>query len=37
MAQKSTCKDLSRNGLSPGHHAKAAYTLTTKRASLRSH
>ncbi|TLF43948.1 acetyltransferase [Lacticaseibacillus zeae] len=37
MAQNSTCKDLSRNDLSPGHHAKATYTLTSKHAGSRSH
>ncbi|TLF38068.1 ATP-dependent nuclease subunit B [Lacticaseibacillus zeae] len=37
LAQESACKDLGRNGLSPGHHTpKATYTPTPKRANSRS-
>ncbi|MCT3191010.1 ATP-dependent nuclease subunit B [Lacticaseibacillus rhamnosus] len=36
-AQKSACKDLSRNGQSPATTAKAAYTPTSNRAGSRSH
>ncbi|MCT3146807.1 acetyltransferase [Lacticaseibacillus rhamnosus] len=36
MAQKSACKDLSRNGQSPAITSEAAYTPTSKRASSRS-
>ncbi|ARD33520.1 acetyltransferase [Lacticaseibacillus rhamnosus] len=33
MAQKSACKDLSRNGQSPTITPQAAYTPTSNRAS----
>ncbi|WP_225363156.1 hypothetical protein, partial [Lacticaseibacillus rhamnosus] len=36
LAQKSACKDLSRNGQSPAITSEAAYTPTSKRASSRS-
>ncbi|AGP72212.1 acetyltransferase [Lacticaseibacillus rhamnosus] len=36
-AQKSACKDLSRNGQRPAITAKATYTPTSKRASSRLH
>ncbi|PLA56992.1 hypothetical protein G3T12_10255 [Lacticaseibacillus rhamnosus] len=35
-AQKSACKDLSRNGQRPAITAKAAYTPTSNRAGSRS-
>ncbi|EKS49132.1 Alpha-galactosidase [Lacticaseibacillus rhamnosus LRHMDP3] len=35
-AQKSACKDLSRNGQSPAITSEATYTPTSKRASSRS-
>ncbi|AGP74621.1 ATP-dependent nuclease, subunit B [Lacticaseibacillus rhamnosus LOCK908] len=35
-AQKSTCKDLSRNGQSAAITSEAAYTPTSKRAGSRS-
>ncbi|MBS4971977.1 acetyltransferase [Lacticaseibacillus rhamnosus] len=36
-AQKSACKDLSRNGQRPAITAEATYTPTSKRAGSRSH
>ncbi|AQY36294.1 hypothetical protein CCE29_05520 [Lacticaseibacillus rhamnosus] len=36
-AQKSACKDLSRNGQSPAVTSKATYTPTSERAGSRSH
>ncbi|MBS9527563.1 acetyltransferase [Lacticaseibacillus rhamnosus] len=36
-AQKSACKDLSRNGPSPAITPEATYTPTSKRAGSRSH
>ena len=35
-AQKSACKDLSRNGQSPAITSEATYTPTSKRAGSRS-
>ncbi|MBB1165690.1 acetyltransferase [Lactobacillus rhamnosus] len=35
-AQKSACKDLSRNGQSPAITSKATYTPTSTRADSRS-
>ncbi|PIN35529.1 acetyltransferase [Lacticaseibacillus rhamnosus] len=37
MAQKSACKDLSRNGQRAAITSEAAYTPTSKRASSRSY
>ncbi|AER64719.1 Malolactic regulator [Lacticaseibacillus rhamnosus] len=36
-AQKSACKDLSRNGQSPAITPEATYTPTSNRAGSRSH
>ncbi|PCL30486.1 Malolactic regulator [Lacticaseibacillus rhamnosus] len=36
MAQKSACKDLSRNGQRPAITAEATYTPTSNRARSRS-